>query len=87
MAISRRSNGAFLGWQQKTMMLYRHTATQLVPKEFTAPFLSSVLWYLENKNLYIKQNRGHRLRKEIVNKVFWYNITILSILSSKLRSC
>lgn len=72
---------------ENTMVLYRHTATQLVPQEFTAPFPSSVFWDMENNNLYIKQNKSHRLGKEIINKVFWYNITTLSTLISKLTSC
>lgn len=54
---------------ENIMVLYRHTGTKIVPKECTAPFPFSVFWYMENNNLYIKQNKGHRLGKEIINKV------------------
>lgn len=52
---------------ENTMVLYTHThtATQLVPKEFIASFPFSVFWYIQNNNLYIKQNRGHRLGRRL----------------------
>lgn len=60
---------------ENTTVLYRHTATKLVPKELAAPAPFSVFWSMGNNNLYIKHNSACRLGKEITNKVFWCNIT------------